>query len=145
MPRFQRMPMNPEMMMRARPPNNFGNQPQMGMPQAGHYVSRVPFPSQSPTGSVSLRSPSPMGPMTPLGNLGSPPNPVSFTIFYFSFNFSMFFMFFFFNLDDDVSKSDISCFFSHATAFRKWKYRKSNGRAPTKCGESLNTKKFRKQ
>jgi hypothetical protein len=73
-PRFQRMAMTPEMMMRARAQGNFGGQGQMGMVPAGHYaVSRVPFSSQSPTGSVSLRSPSPM---TPIGNLGSPPNQV---------------------------------------------------------------------
>lgn len=72
-PRFQRMGMSQEMMMRARPPGSFANQSQVGM-TPGHYgVSRVPFPSQSPTGNANLRSPSPM---TPLGNLGSPPNQV---------------------------------------------------------------------
>lgn len=75
--RFQRIGMNQEMMMRARPPSNFPNQPQLVMSPTGHYnVSRVPFPSQSPTGSTSLRSPSPM---IPMGNMpmGSPPNQVT--------------------------------------------------------------------
>jgi len=80
-PRFQRMGMHQDMMMRSRPPSNFSNPNQMAMSPGGQQYStvRVPFPSQSPTGSNinagSLRSPSPM---TPMGGLGSPPNQVRY-------------------------------------------------------------------